>query len=361
MMTARRRRLNLGCALLVAFAAVGCGTSAVRSDKSGARRGPVALRLADTAYGPSDDLATFVRRVSEATKGQVRIEVVSVFGGHASDAEAKVVRAVGSGSMDLGWIGSQVFDTLGVTSLSALSAPMLIDSYPLERAVLDSPMAGRMLAGVAAAHVVGIGINPGYLTLPISSTKPLLTPADWTGVGFGHYRSATEEHAIRALGAIPVERFGPYRSKGLSSGELQGFALGLPVYVKLELVEPAPFVAANVVLWPNVHVLVGNPSRLTQLTRAERESLRSALRESGASAAQLATASSTSLLAACALGAHMGLATPEQLAVLRARFGDVYNTLQLDKTSAALLADIEALKAVAVPAKNPIISPSCSI
>lgn len=49
-----------------------------------------------------------------------------------------------SGTADLAWVRTQVFETLGVESFQALTAPMLIDSYPLEQ-VLASDIPGRML------------------------------------------------------------------------------------------------------------------------------------------------------------------------------------------------------------------------
>ena len=48
------------------------------------------------------------------------------------------MRAVAAGQVDLGWSGTRVFDTMGVTSFQALHAPMLIDSYALQHAVIAS-------------------------------------------------------------------------------------------------------------------------------------------------------------------------------------------------------------------------------
>jgi hypothetical protein len=35
---------------------------------------------------------------------------------------------IGAGKVDLGWVGTRVFDTLGVASFQAVTAPMLIDN-----------------------------------------------------------------------------------------------------------------------------------------------------------------------------------------------------------------------------------------
>ena len=98
-----------------------------------------------------------------------------------------MVHAVAAGTVDLGWAGSRVFDTVGMRSWQALSAPLLIDSYPLENAVLRSGMPGRMLAGLPKIGVAGLGVLGESLRLPFRAHRPLLAPADWRGVSFGTY------------------------------------------------------------------------------------------------------------------------------------------------------------------------------
>ena len=75
-------------------------------------------------------LTYFVEQVEEISDGEIRIEIVGEWGDAADDAEAAVVRGVAEGDVDLGWAGSRVFDTLGVSDFQALTAPMLVDSMP---------------------------------------------------------------------------------------------------------------------------------------------------------------------------------------------------------------------------------------
>jgi hypothetical protein len=77
---------------------------------------------------------------------------------YAPSAEAQVVHAVASCAVDLGWAASRIFDTVGVPAFRVLSAPMLIDSYQLENAVLKSTMPARMLAGLSRVHVTGLAV-----------------------------------------------------------------------------------------------------------------------------------------------------------------------------------------------------------
>src|SRR5262249_40273024 len=153
--------------------------------------------------------------------GTLRIRMMNSWGDYAPGAEAQLVRAVAAGTVDLGWAGSRVFDTVGTRSWQALSAPMLIDSYPLENAVLRSGMPGRMLAGLGKWGGGGVGVGGDRPRLPFRAHRPLLAPVDWRGASFGTYLSGVQEQAIRALGATPLVAFGAYRQHYLARGEMQ--------------------------------------------------------------------------------------------------------------------------------------------
>ena len=121
------------------------------------------------------------------------------------------MRAVAAGEVDLGWVGTRVFDTLDVTSFQALTAPMLVDSYDLQDAVLHSTITHRMMRGLEPVGVVGLGVVPDALRKPIGVEGPLLTPSDWRGTTFGTVPSKSQEASIKALGATPAEVFGHQR------------------------------------------------------------------------------------------------------------------------------------------------------
>ena len=261
-----------------AAAAAGCG-AAVGGDKAGGPAGgQVVLRMASTPFGLADvpPVADFARRVRALSGGSIQVKVINEWGAYAPGVEAQVVRAVAAGTVDLGWAGSRVFDTMGVPGFRALSAPMLIDSYPLEKAVLRTAIPGQMLAGLGSVHVTGLGVLGDVLRRPVSARRPLLAPADWRGVSFGTYRSGIQEQAIRALGAAPVVAFGPYRDHDLDSGQIQAFELDVQRYARRDLAARAPYVTANVVLWPQFDVLVANPARLASFTAQQRAWLRQA-------------------------------------------------------------------------------------
>ena len=235
---------------LAATVASGCGASPGGDKAGGPVGGPVVLRMASIPGSVSDapPVADFVRRVRALSGGSVQITVINQWGEYAPGAETQVVHAVASGTVDLGWAGSQVFDTVGVAGFRALSAPMLIGSYPLESAVLKTTIPARMLAGLSNVHVTGLAVLGDVLRHPYAVHRPLLAPATWRGLSIGTYRSGVQEQAIRALGGTPVVAFGPYRTHDLASKAIQGFEFDMQTYVHLGLVASARYVTANVVL-----------------------------------------------------------------------------------------------------------------
>jgi TRAP-type C4-dicarboxylate transport system substrate-binding protein len=172
---------GLSLSLCLLSACVNPGSS---GNKAGSRS-PVVLSLANTAFGPGVSLTRFAEVVDRLSGGEVRIKVVNAFGSYAADAQIQAVRAVAAGELDMGLVGSNAFDSVGVTSLEALSAPLLIDSYALENAVLADPLADRLLEGLGAAGVTGLGMGPGHFQLPIARDRALLGTTEAQGVSVG--------------------------------------------------------------------------------------------------------------------------------------------------------------------------------
>jgi TRAP-type C4-dicarboxylate transport system substrate-binding protein len=344
-MSGRARLATVALAVVAAVVAGGCGGGG-SGDKAGGSGEPVVLRMAN-AYG---DLQTapvieqFVSQVKERSSGNLRIQVASTWGDYADDAEQQVVRAVAAGKVDLGWAGSRVFDTIGVTGFQALQAPMLIDSYALEQAVVASDMPGQMLQGLDKVGVRGLGVLADGLRKPVAVEHPLLGVGDWRGITFGTLKSAGQAQAIRALGATPMEVFRRSRNQALLDGRLQGLEMDLFIYEHGGPVQPAPYVTANVTLWPQLDVLFANPGRLARLTEQQQGWLQQAVQDAAGRVAALADRDAQSLKNACRSGARFADAPPADLAALRDAFAPVYASLERDPQTKAFIERIQALK-----------------
>lgn len=341
------RLAALVLAAAATLAAAACSGGGGGEDKAGGTGPTVILRLANTGGSIDQTPAVeyFVRHVKELSGGNVRIEVVDQWAEFASDAEQQVVRDVAGDDVDLGWVGTRVFDTMGVKSFQALTAPMLVDSYALENAVIESGITDQMMEGLDELEVVGLAVLADGLRNPIGVTAPILGPADWRGITFGTLRSNGQAEAIRALGARPAQIFGSEREEALREGTIEGFEFstwlfaGNPKWPRL-----APYVTANVILWPQMDVLLANPARLEALTGEQRAWLEQVARDAEARSAGLADKHAQAIGSACASGARFAEASAAELAALETAFAPVYAMLQRHPQTKAFIERIQAFK-----------------
>jgi TRAP-type transport system periplasmic protein len=349
-----------GVALLAALALQGCSLGG--GNKAGGPGEPIVLRMAtvDGEPGHKPQVDYFVNRVESLSHGNVQIEMVYGVGNYHPDAEQQVVRGVAAGTYDLGDVGTRVFDSLGVTSFRALTAPMLVDNYALENALIQSGITDQMLRGLDGVGVVGLGVIADGLRKPIGVNGPIVGAADWRGIAFGTFKSRVQEEAIRALGATPAEVFGPYREEAINSGTLQGFEMGLRLYQRLEnLIGLAPYVTANVNLWPQMDVLLANPDRLDGVTSQQRDWLVQAVQDA-ARATRLVEAEADSVSDLCTVGARFTNASDADIAALRDAFASVYAALQEDPQTAEFISEIEQLKQRTSPGQALVIPEGCT-
>jgi TRAP-type C4-dicarboxylate transport system substrate-binding protein len=343
MSNTRPRRL-LSIAVVGALAFAGCNSQT--GPKAGGPGDLVILKMAtvnaEAGYNPEiDDLD---QRIKEVSGGNVRIDMVSSIGAFAPDAEQQVVSGVASGTYDLGFVGTRAFDTLGVKSFQALSAPMLIDSYELEQAVIDSDIPTRMMGSLDALHVTGLGVLADGLRKPIAVAKPLLGTKDWSGITFGAYRSTVASQAITALGAHQSEVIGSRRDEALDSGDVQAFEMNLLGYQRINLWKRAPYVTANVNLWPQTLAVIGNPGRLAGLTAEQRGWLTQAIHDTAARSLALVNVDAGYVSELCTEGTHFANASDSDIAALREAFGPVLKSLEGDPQTKEFIAEIEHLK-----------------
>jgi TRAP-type transport system periplasmic protein len=358
----RRRARRAGAAVWVALALAGCGAQA--GSKAGGPGTPVVLRMAtmngEPGFMPQID-PYLVSRVAKLSGGNVQINMAYHVGENAPDGEQQVVRGVATGKYDLGVVGTRVFDTLGVNSFQALTAPMLIDSYPLERAVIGSGIPAQMMRSLDTLHVTGLGVLADGLRKPIAVRKPLLGPADWRGVTFAAFRSRETAEAIRALGATPSDVSGTQLDQGLNSGTVGGFEKNLLIYrAKPDLWKPARYVTANVNLWPQTLAVIGNPARLARLTSQQRAWLTGAVRDAAARSTGLIDGDARLLPGLCASGIRFANASGADLAALRNAFAPVYAQMEQDPQTKQFIAEINRLKQHTPPGPALVIPGGCT-
>jgi TRAP-type C4-dicarboxylate transport system substrate-binding protein len=349
----------------LAILASGCAVQGPFGDKAGGvPGGKVVLKLAvvSSQLQERPPVAYFIRRVDALSGGNIRINVIYNWKSPQTNAEQQVVADTAAGTVDLGVVGSRVFDTMGVKSLQALTAPMLIDSYPLENAVLRSGIAKQMLAGIARLNVTGLALIANGLRKPVAVARlgPLLGRRDWRGINFGTYLSNVQGNAIRALGATPLVAFSSLRTRYLQTGRLKGFEMNVLTYDTNSYWSLAPFITANVNLWPQVDAVVANSSALAGLTSQQRGWLERAAREAAARSTGIMVAAENRVLPAiCERGTRFVDASRADLASLHRAFAPLYSRLEQNRETRSFISRIESLKRSTPAGQQLAIPKSC--
>ncbi|WP_328868844.1 TRAP transporter substrate-binding protein DctP [Streptomyces sp. NBC_00287] len=341
------RGSRIAAAVLAAAVVAGCTTATGQGDKAGGPGTPRVLTLAngyaDLDYEPA--VAYFVERVEEVSGGALRVEVAHEWGEFAVDAEQRVVRDVAAGKADLAWAGTRVFDTLGVRGFQALTAPLLVDSHALQRAVLDSGIPERMLPDLKPLGVTGLAVLADGLRRPVAVRKPLLGPEDWRGISFGTARSAGQSRALRSLGAEPFEGLGPIRDTALEQGRIDGFEMYLIGHRLNNYALRAPYITANVHLWPQTAALIADADLYDGLTGEQRGWLREAAADAARRSPQLSDREAELVVQLCQAGARFAMASETDLKGLRDALRPEYARLGQDARTKSFIAEIEKLKA----------------
>jgi TRAP-type transport system periplasmic protein len=350
----------VGIATLAAVAVAGCSGAGPTTKAGG--QAVVALRMADgysrLEYQPA--VKYFVDEVRRRSDGVLRVDVRHSWGGYLPDFESRTVAAVASGEVDLAWVGTRSFDTMGVHSFEALTAPLLVDSYPLQAAVLRSELPRRMLPALNGLGISPLALLAGGLRRPIAVDRPLLRPDDWRGMTFSAFRSESQAATVRALGALHTDVFANDLAAGLAAGTIGGFEKNLLAYsMNGGMERVAPHVAANVTLWPETVVLVVNPRRLGRLTARQAGWLRGAASDAAARSAAMADVDQGLVAASCGKGARFAVASTADLAALRAAVESVYSRLEQDPSTRAHIARIRELKQATAAPADLAIPPGC--
>ncbi len=216
------------------------------------------------------------------------------------DVERDIVQAVASGELDLGFVGTRAISELGAPGFGALTAPMLVDSYPLQQAIMDSDIPDRLLSTLDEDEVTGLALAAGPLRRPLGVSGPFLNPGDFAGTTFHTSRSASNAATVAALGATHTDVWGSERDDGLADGTIDGTENSIDWIQGSG--RRAPYATLNVALWPATGVLVANPDLIAQLSDAETQTLRDSAAGSLASATELADADAALVPQICSSG-----------------------------------------------------------
>jgi TRAP-type C4-dicarboxylate transport system substrate-binding protein len=327
--------------------AAGCGGST--SDKAGGTHDkPVVLTMANPSLSPTE-LEAFSSEVTKRSGGTLRVRFANNWRHGERDSETGLIHDVKAGRVDMGWVGSRAWDAVGVTSFDALHAPFLVDSYALEQAVLQSQIPDRMLKGIKPVGLVGLGILPGPLRRPLAAPRALRTPADYAGLRIGYQGARGPAETLRALGAKPIQLVAGAKWHDIDGIEQQLASINSDNYD-----DSAHYLTANVALWPRSLVVFANARAYAGLTPKQRAALATAAHQVvGRTLDSDRTQDRSALTELCRRGITLALATPADIAHLRAAVASVLARLRRVGDTRAVIAAIARLRAQAAPAGEP--------
>jgi TRAP-type C4-dicarboxylate transport system substrate-binding protein len=323
----------------VALAASACSSS--DADKAGGTRTkpPVVLTLADHEQGP-DQVQAWIEEVQRRSGGSLRIQVTNHWRDQEFAYDKATISDVQAGKVALAKVNARAYDTVGIDSFQALVAPLLIDNPTLERRVLESDLATKMLAGTDELGLVGLVVLPTDLRKPLGVTRPLVRARDYRGGRMGVGEGEIAKATVTALGAAPVSTLPGGPLLGLDGLDLDLGEIKVNGYH-----QQATALTANVTLWPRPVTVVINGKVFESLTAAQQDALRQA--GTAAVARQLdflqgLNDEDRDLL--CRRGLRFVRATGRDLAGLRRAVQPVYAQLERNPETRSFLRRIQAMK-----------------
>ena len=361
-MDSTRRRVAARAVIAIAVTALVAACTATKSaDKSGGDT--AVLTLATFEDGPNENgqnhgPQAFVDNLGKVSQGRLKVELKTAFGGGGAEAESNVVRAIASGEVDGGWPSTRAFAKAGITGLEVVEAPMTIDSYAAEKALVSGPVAGQLLGRLDGSGVVGLGLAVGPLRRPFAAKTPVLGPEDWKGISFRVFNSPVQADAVQALGATPANLSFSFID-GIRAGSLRGAEFDIAQYAHNGFGTEAGNVTANVVLWPKVFVLTLSKQRFDALTAQQQAWVREAAKQAVTASVDAPYDEASAARTICGNGARFFDAAPAQLKGLRAKLRPVLDGLAADPTNAQLLRDIQAIAAQHPGPEVPDMPASC--
>ncbi len=324
------RTAALAVVAVAAGAAGGC--TAATADKAGGET--ITLRFG-TIDG-EDRGREFADAIETASDGRIRVDVEHNYADGAAEAEAQIIEAIATGELDGGWPSTRAFAAAGIPGLTAVEAPMVITNYEAVAELVEGEASTTILAALDGTGVVGVGLAASPLRRPFAANAPLLDPDDWKGKSFRAYNSVTQEQAIRALGAAPVNLSFAWIDE-VRMGRLDGAEFDVRGYWMNGYGSEAGNVTSNVVLWPKIGVLSLSQERWDALTDQQRAWIRDAAEASTAASVATDYGEDETAGLLCAQGLKFFAAAPEQLEALQAAFAPVIDALAADESTAPVL------------------------
>jgi len=290
--------------------------------------------------------------VSADSGGTISIEPIYNAGGGNEDKPGEVIVAgqVIAGDVELALVPVRAWSDVGVTSLQALGAPLLIDSDALITAVAASPLVEPLLDAMLEQGLVGLSVWPDGLRHPFAweqNGPPILAAADLKGAKMWALPSKLQTTILQGLGATPVNAAPVEVDSMVADGSLRAAESSFGGIVSLS---GTPTGTADVVLYPKYQVLVAEDSAFSRLTQEQQAIVRNAALAARDLAVTDHVPDSEGARSWCLNGGRVVLAGNANVATFRQAAEPIVAKLSEDPVTATALDAIRKLKATMPPA-----------
>ncbi|CAN5659668.1 hypothetical protein BH18ACT3_BH18ACT3_15150 [soil metagenome] len=309
---------------------------------------PLVLRLgtndpADGAGAPV--VERFAAHLEEISRGAVTVEPLwHAAGDPPPDAfDQAVAQLVITGELDLAVVTGAAWDTEGVSTLRALYAPFLVDSDELTAAIVNGETAIDLMAGFESVGVEGLALIPEGMRHVFSFSDALVTVDDFDGAAVRSPQSDTVWALLEALGAEPQLMNGSVFDEAVASGTVVAAESSFARAAAL----PGESITAtgNLTLFPRVTTLVANGEFFAGLSHAQRQTLRDAAEATLSDVLAEAVPDAELAAAFCAETGSVDVVSDEELAAFEAAAAPVYEELEADPATRAMIQRIRELAA----------------
>ena len=316
---------------------------------SGAR---TVLRIGtqDDAQVPTrGQIEEFAHQVAERSGGRLAIEPVFRAGGDQIRAwDQAVARKAISGELEMAVIPARAWDTEGVGSFRALSAPFLVTSGALIKEAVKPDLADGMLAGLTDVGLTGLALFPEGPRPLFSFGSPILTSADVKGMVIRAPKSATNYMVLEALGAVPADLADQEFGNEVEAGTVGGAESSLAYAHNLPTTHTKTgraIATGNLVPYSKINTLVINTKVMDRLDDNQRRILREAAAFTRDWSTSLLSPLAAEARRYCESGGEVVVATDEQLGAFRAATAPVLAELEKDPGTRDVIARLRGLAA----------------
>lgn len=343
--SARARWVAATAAGALLFAAAGCApaSNTVQGGQQSSDDATV-LTLA-TAGGPDGRSAAqineFARQVKDVSGGRLRIELVLKAAADEAGAwDQAVAQSTEGGDFDMALVPTRTWESEGVLSFAALSAPFLQASDQALAKMVEPEIAGSMMAGLKTVGLTGLALLPDGPRMLFAFGAPVATPAQLAGKVVRAPRSSTGYATLKALGATPETLAGQLFTDALAKGTVRAAESS---FTRAAAFPRPSTTAGNLPLYVKVNSLVINSKTYTRLAADDRRILLEATAKTRAAVTGSMIHTAEEAAAYCQHGGTVVTATDKQVAAFEAAAAPVYAQLEKDATTRALIARIRTL------------------